>query len=36
MSLYSSTAAVLNPEQTSRKEPFLKEGCLNGEASEPV
>lgn len=32
-SLLINSSSSLNPEQTSRKEPFLKEGCLNGEAS---
>lgn len=32
-SLLVNSSSSLNPEQTSRKEPFLKGSCLNGEAS---
>uniref|UniRef100_A0A8P0PFC9 ATPase family AAA domain containing 2B n=2 Tax=Canis lupus familiaris TaxID=9615 RepID=A0A8P0PFC9_CANLF len=32
-SLLVNSSGSLNPEQTSRKEPFLKGSCLNGEAS---
>lgn len=32
-SLLINSSSSLNPEQTSRKEPFLKGSCLNGEAS---
>ncbi|KAM9572532.1 ATPase family AAA domain-containing protein 2B-like isoform 1-T1 [Trichechus inunguis] len=32
-SLLVNSSSSLNPEQTSRKEPFLKGNCLNGEAS---
>lgn len=32
-SLLVHSSSSLNPEQTSRKEPFLKGSCLNGEAS---
>ncbi|XP_040848837.1 ATPase family AAA domain-containing protein 2B isoform X1 [Ochotona curzoniae] len=32
-SLLVNSSGSLNPEQTSRKEPFLKGNCLNGEAS---
>ncbi|XP_037668877.1 ATPase family AAA domain-containing protein 2B isoform X4 [Choloepus didactylus] len=32
-SLLINSSSSLNPEQTSRKEPFLKGNCLNGEAS---
>lgn len=32
-SLLVHSSGSLNPEQTSRKEPFLKGSCLNGEAS---
>uniref|UniRef100_A0A8C9UWU0 ATPase family AAA domain-containing protein 2 n=1 Tax=Spermophilus dauricus TaxID=99837 RepID=A0A8C9UWU0_SPEDA len=32
-SLLIHSSSTLNPEQTSRKEPFLKGSCLNGEAS---
>lgn len=32
-SLLVHSSSTLNPEQTSKKEPFLKGSCLNGEAS---
>uniref|UniRef100_A0A8C4LQP7 ATPase family AAA domain containing 2B n=1 Tax=Equus asinus asinus TaxID=83772 RepID=A0A8C4LQP7_EQUAS len=32
-SLLINSSSSLNPQQTSRKEPFLKGSCLNGEAS---
>ncbi|XP_025782941.1 ATPase family AAA domain-containing protein 2B [Puma concolor] len=32
-SLLVNSSSSLNPEQTSRKEPFLKGSCVNGEAS---